>query len=170
MKNILAFCIPFLVLFAFICRAQESTNDTTVVSSTDPFDFAWIKSSEEIKLATGNIYFHGKSEGKYVDNEKWIGKITGDIFLQPKACKFLHYGLYLQDYSIQVNEDSSFNVLSPEQPPFSKSKKVIFENGKVVIIFDNREPILIDTGRFINPPPRNKPKGRVLKPTEELKP
>ena len=158
MKNIMTFCIVTLFLFMFNCRAQESTNDTASVSSTDPFDFSWIKQSEEIKLATANIYFHGRSEGKYIDNEKWIGKITGDIFIQPKACKSLSQGLYLQNFSVQVNEDSSINVLDPEQSPFLKSKKVIFENGKVVITYDNREPIIFETGRFLNQLHGNKPK------------
>ena len=126
MKTILVFCIASLSLFMFNCRAQESTDNPTSVSSTEPFDFSWIKQSEEIKLATGNIYFYGKSEGKYVDNEKWLGKITGDIFLQPKACKFLSHELYLQGFTIQVNEDSSINIIAPEQAPFINSKKVIF--------------------------------------------
>ncbi len=160
MKNIFSFCIVALFLYMINCQAQESGNDDKSVSNTDtdPFDFTWIKSSEEIKLATANIYFHGKSEGKYLDKEKWTGKIIGDIFFQPKACKSLSQGLYLQNFSVQVNEDSSINVLDPEQSPFLKSKKVIFENGKVVITYDNREPIIFETGRFLNQLHRNKPK------------
>jgi hypothetical protein len=132
MKNIFFVCMA-LLLFMLGCRVQEPVKNITKEPKPDPVDFEWIKQSEEIKLHTANIYFIGKAEGKYVENGKWVGKITGDVFCKPTPEKFLKSGIYIQNCTIQVNEDYSIKVVAPEDLIIVAGKKITFEDGETVL-------------------------------------
>ena len=136
MKNMLCFYIAALLVFMVGCQSQTSVKSITREPNPDPVDFTWIRNSEEIKLLTANIYFKGTAEGKYIEDGKWIGKITGDIFYRPSPEKFLKSGVYIQNCTIQVNEDRSINVLAPEDLVFIAGKRIYFENGEVVVVGD----------------------------------
>ena len=136
MKNMLCFQIAALLVFMVGCQSQVPVKSLTHEPNPDPVDFTWIRNSEEIKLLTANIYFKGIAEGKYIEDGKWTGKITGDIFCKPKPEKLLKGGLYIQGCTIQVNEDCSINILAPEDLVFIAGKKIYFENGEVVVVGD----------------------------------
>ncbi len=136
MKNILYFSVVALLLCLIGCRHPESAIIMPKPKS-DPVDFVWIKSSEEIKLAMFDIYFHGTADGKYVSNGKWVGKITGSMFFKPMHSKSLTDGLFIENCTVQVNEDCSIKIAGTEKAFFSDANKITFENGEVVVWYDN---------------------------------
>ena len=139
MKKILYSGIAAMLLFMAGCCTQNPDNKTKPKPDPKPVpvDFSWIKSSKEINLATGNIYFHGTAEGQYIEAGKWVGKITGDIFCKPKPEKFLMHGLYIPNCTIQVNKDCSINVTAPKDILSVSDKKITFEEGVVVVTGDS---------------------------------
>ena len=141
MKSIL--CLGTAALL--FCLVGCQTRDPAVIVpklNPDPVDFAWIKSSEEVKLATVDIYFHGKADGKYTGSEKWVGVIAGDMFFKLRHSKYLTDGLFIENCTVQVNEDSSIKIVAPKDAFWAAAKKITFENDEVAVWYAN------DTFRF----------------------
>lgn len=146
MKNILCLGVAALLLCLVGCQTRDSAVIVPKLNP-DPVDFAWIKSSEEIKLATVDIYFHGTGDGEYTGTEKWVGTIAGKMFFKPRHSKYLTDGLFIENCTVQVNEDSSIKIVAPKDAFLAAAKKITFENDEVTVWYDN-DTFKFKGGRF----------------------
>ena len=137
MKSILTICLLTITCFIQGCKTAPPVNNIIPKRVADPVDFRWIKSSNEVNLATVDIYFHGTARGKYIENKKWSGRITGEIYFKPKYNKYLNRGLYISNCTIQVNKDSSIKIIAPAELFLNKAEKIMFTDKNIVVVYKN---------------------------------